>query len=119
MILLASRNTIAENMERKSGSVRNAQRSMLFNQIGRLILRPVEQENIDVIVEPFSQGNSFYSCLFSLRKHIIEMFYLVDLFYLSVLSQFSNLPFFINFYVSFLCYSSIWTPMGIHRTLGL
>ncbi|KAG8491574.1 hypothetical protein CXB51_014849 [Gossypium anomalum] len=44
-----------ENMERKNGSVRNAPRSMLFNQIGRLILRPVEQENTDVIAEPFSQ----------------------------------------------------------------
>ncbi|PPS01488.1 hypothetical protein GOBAR_AA19175 [Gossypium barbadense] len=44
-----------ENMERKNGSVRNAPRSMLSNQIGRLILRPVEQENTDVIAEPFSQ----------------------------------------------------------------
>ena len=65
--LQVSRNTIAGNMERRNGSVRNAQRSMPFNQIGRLTLKPVEQESIDVTVEPFSPGNfSFFLFLPSL-----------------------------------------------------
>lgn len=59
VILQVLRNTFAENMGRRNGSVRNAQRSMLFNRIGRLILKPVGLENIDVTVEPFSQGIFF------------------------------------------------------------
>lgn len=59
VILQVLRNTFAENMGRGNGSVRNAQRSMLFNRIGRLILKPVGLENIDVTVEPFSQGIFF------------------------------------------------------------
>ena len=43
-------------MGRRNGSVRNVQRFMLFNPIGRLILRLVELESINVIVEPFSPG---------------------------------------------------------------
>jgi len=59
--LQVSRNIIAGNMGRRSGSVKNAQRSMLFNQIGRLTLKPVEQESTDVTVEPFSPGEFFLS----------------------------------------------------------
>ena len=61
VILQELRNTIVGNTERRSGSVRNAQRSMQFNQIGRLTLKPVGQENIDVTVEPSSPGSSFYN----------------------------------------------------------
>lgn len=56
VILQVSRNIIAENMGRRSGNVKNAQRFMQFNQIGKLILKPAELENIDVTVEPFSPG---------------------------------------------------------------
>lgn len=55
-----SRNTFAENMGRRNGTVRNALRSMLFNLIGRLILKLVELESIDVTVEPFSPGNFLF-----------------------------------------------------------
>lgn len=61
VILQELRNTIVGNTERRSGSVRNAQRSMQFNQIGRLTLKPVGQENIDVTVEPSSPGSSIYN----------------------------------------------------------
>lgn len=57
VILLESRNTIAENMEKKIGNVINVPRNMPFNLIGKLTLRPVALESIDVIVVPFSQGN--------------------------------------------------------------
>lgn len=50
------KNTTAGNMGRRNGSVTNAQRSMLSNPIGRLTLKPVAQENIDVTVELSSPG---------------------------------------------------------------
>ena len=53
---LELRNTTAENMGRRSGNVKSAQRSMLFSQIGKLTPKPVVLENIDVIVEPFFPG---------------------------------------------------------------
>jgi len=59
VILQELRNTIAGNMGRRSGSVTNALRSMLFNLIGRLTLKPVGLENIDVTAEPFSPGFNF------------------------------------------------------------
>ena len=55
--LQVSRNTIAGNMERRNGSVRNAQKDMLFNLIGKPILRLAVLENTDVTVALFSQGN--------------------------------------------------------------
>lgn len=58
-ILQELRNTTAENMERRSGNVTSAQRSMLFSQIGKLTLKPVVLESIDVIVEPFFPGKFF------------------------------------------------------------
>lgn len=58
VILQELRNTIAGNMGRKSGSVRNALRSMLFSLIGRLTLKLVGLENIDATVEPFSPGRT-------------------------------------------------------------
>lgn len=67
--LQESRNTFAENMGRRNGSVRNAQRSMLFNLIGKLILKPVVQENIDVTVEPFSPGRT----VSSLTEHFVML----------------------------------------------
>lgn len=43
-------------MGRRSGSVRNVPRNMLFNLIGKLILRFVAQGNINATVERFSPG---------------------------------------------------------------
>ena len=54
--LLALRNITRESMVRRSGSVRNALRDMLSNQIGKLTRKCVGPVNIDVIVEPCSQG---------------------------------------------------------------
>lgn len=59
--LLASKNTTQENMVRKNGSVRSAPNVMLFNLIGKLILKLVALENIDVIVAPFSPGATVLS----------------------------------------------------------
>jgi hypothetical protein len=42
---------------RRNGSVRNAQKDMLFNLIGKPILRLAVLENTDVTVALFSQGN--------------------------------------------------------------
>lgn len=44
-------------MVKRSGNVTSAQRGMRFNQIGKLIPRPVAPESTDATVEPFSQGN--------------------------------------------------------------
>ena len=55
-ISLGSKSTFVESTERRSGSVTSAQRSMLFNLIGRLTLKPVALESIDVTVEPFFPG---------------------------------------------------------------
>jgi hypothetical protein len=54
-------------MVRRSGNVKNAQRNMLFNLIGKHILRLVALENIDVIVAPSSLGNKhqLYICISS------------------------------------------------------
>ena len=52
-----SRSTFAGSTVRRSGNVTSARRGMRFNQIGKLILRPVAQESTNVTVEPFSQGN--------------------------------------------------------------
>lgn len=59
-ILPESRNITVENMARKSGNVISAQRSMLFILIGKLTLKPVELENINVIVVPFLTGIVLY-----------------------------------------------------------
>lgn len=53
---LGSESTFVENMVRKSGSVKNVQSVMQFNQIGRLTPRSVAQGTTDVTVEPFSLG---------------------------------------------------------------
>jgi hypothetical protein len=45
-------------MVRKNGNVKNVQRNMLFNLIGKLIQKHVAPERIDVTVEPSSQGNN-------------------------------------------------------------
>lgn len=55
-ILLELRSIFVENMEKRNTSVRNVPRFMLFNLIGRLTLKLVELENIDVIVVPFFPG---------------------------------------------------------------
>lgn len=55
-ISLGSRSTFVENMGKRSISVRNAQRFMLFNLIGRLTLKLVELESIDVTAAHFSPG---------------------------------------------------------------
>lgn len=47
-------------MGRRNGSVKSAQRDMLFSRIGKPIPRFVAPESIDVIVVPFSQGNFIY-----------------------------------------------------------
>lgn len=65
-----SRSTFAESMERRSGSVTSAPRSMLFNLIGKLTPKPVVQESIDVTVEPFSPGES--SCV---KELILSFFF--------------------------------------------
>lgn len=61
----ASRNTSQGSMERRSTSVKSAQRSMQFIPIGRLTPRLVALESIDVIVAPSSQGR-FQSLLDSI-----------------------------------------------------
>jgi len=43
-------------MERRSGNVKSAQRSMRFSLIGKLTPKLVVLENTDVIVEPFFPG---------------------------------------------------------------
>jgi len=52
------RNTTLANMVRRSGSVTSALRSMLFNQIGKPILRLVAPENTDVTVVHSSPGKT-------------------------------------------------------------
>lgn len=44
-------------MERRSGSVRSAQRDMLCSQIGKLTPRPVALESTNVTVGLYFQGN--------------------------------------------------------------
>jgi hypothetical protein len=53
-----SRSTFAGSMGKRGGSVKGAQSVMQFNQIGKLTLRFVALESIDVIVELFSLGKS-------------------------------------------------------------
>jgi len=53
-----SKSIIVENMEKRNGNVRNVRKFMLFNRIGKLTPKLVALENIDVTVEPFSQGNN-------------------------------------------------------------
>lgn len=87
-ILQESRNTSVGNMGRRNGSVRSVQRSMQFNQIGRLTLKPVELENTDVTAEPFSPGNSF---------HLLNLFSIIFPSFIT-----SQHP---------IIYSSLWTLM--------
>ena len=107
--LQVSRNTIAGNMGRRSGSVKNAQRSMLFNQIGRLTPKPVEQESIDVTVEPFSPGK-FLFCSFLLWDFKLNI-------YFSFLhlrwSRSPKFPSSLAFYVLQLC--TVLDSLGIQR----
>ena len=53
---LGLRSTTLASTARRSGSAKSAQRNMPFNQIGRLILRLVAPENIDVTVALSSLG---------------------------------------------------------------
>ena len=67
--LQGSRSTLAESTVRRSGSVKSAQNVMRFNQTGKLTLKFVAQESIDVIVALFSLGKyyiqfSFHSITF-------------------------------------------------------
>jgi hypothetical protein len=55
---LELRSTFLESMVRKSGNVKSVLRSMLFNLIGKLILRLVVLRSIDVIVALSSPGNN-------------------------------------------------------------
>lgn len=57
VISQGSRNTFAGNMGKRNGNVKSVQSSMLFNLIGKLIVRSVVQESIDVTVALFSRGN--------------------------------------------------------------
>ena len=57
VILLESKSTTQENMVRRNGSVRSAQKNMLSSLIGKPILRLVALENTDVTVALSSQGN--------------------------------------------------------------
>ena len=66
VILQELRNTVVGNIGRRSGSLRNVQRSMQFNQIGRLTLKPVGQENIDC-------GNLF-SRFFFVKSIFLQFF---------------------------------------------
>nr|GEY43441.1 hypothetical protein [Tanacetum cinerariifolium] len=59
-ISLGSRSIYQERMERRSRNVKNVLNDTRFNQIGKLILRFVVLENIDAIVELFSQGTCFH-----------------------------------------------------------
>jgi hypothetical protein len=60
-------------MVRRSGNVKNAQRNMLFNLIGKHILRLVALENIDVIVAPSSLGNKHQLYIFiSSHQYVIN-----------------------------------------------
>ncbi|GJU85203.1 putative reverse transcriptase domain-containing protein [Tanacetum coccineum] len=55
---LGSGSISQESMVRRSGNVKNVLNDTRFNQIGKLILRFVALENIDAIVELFSQDVS-------------------------------------------------------------
>lgn len=55
----ASRSTSAENMERRNGSVTSAPRNTQSNLTGKLTPKPVELENTNVIVVPYSPGTYF------------------------------------------------------------
>lgn len=59
-----SKSTFVENMERRNGSAKNAQRFMQSNRIGKLILRHAALGSIGVIVEPFSPGKRLIIFLF-------------------------------------------------------
>jgi len=112
--LQVSRNIIAGNMGRRSGSVKNAQRSMLFNQIGRLTLKPVEQESTDVTVEPFSPGEFFlfffFPNLFILRGFKLNIVFWS--FYISVHLRVPMFPSLLIFDVLQLC--TVFYYIGIH-----
>lgn len=58
--LLVSRNISAGSMARRSGSVPSALSVMQFSRIGKLIPKPVGQENTSVIAALFFQGNFFF-----------------------------------------------------------
>lgn len=64
VISQGSRNTFVGNMEKRNGNVKSVQSSMLFNLIGKLTLRSVVQESIDVTVALFSRGKLFKIFLF-------------------------------------------------------
>jgi hypothetical protein len=66
---LGLRNTTLANMVRRNGSVISALRSMLFNLIGRHILRLVAPENIGVTVALSSPGNIYNNSIQYLPSH--------------------------------------------------
>jgi len=72
--LQGSRSTLAESMVRRSGSVRSAQNVMQFNQTGKLTLKFVAQESIDVIAVLFFLGK-YYNIQFSF--HPTDSFLLI------------------------------------------
>jgi hypothetical protein len=73
--LQGSRSTLAESMVRRSGSVKSAQNVMQFNQTGKLTLKFVAQESIDVIAVLFFLGKYYYNIQFSF--HSTDSFLLV------------------------------------------
>jgi hypothetical protein len=72
--LQGSRSTLAESMVRRSGSVKSAQNVMQFNQTGKLTLKFVAQESIDVIAVLFFLGK-YYNMQFSF--HPTDSFLLI------------------------------------------
>lgn len=56
-----SRSTFQGSMAKRSGSVKSVQSVMQFNLIGKLTPRFVALKSIDVIVEPFSLGETVSS----------------------------------------------------------
>jgi hypothetical protein len=72
--LQGSRSTLAESMVRRSGSVKSAQNVMQFNQTGKLTLKFVAQESIDVIAVLFFLGK-YYNIQFSF--HPTDSFLLI------------------------------------------
>lgn len=71
MTSLESRNTFTESMVRRSGSVRDAQRNMQFDPIGKPTPELVAPESTLVLVEHFSLGNLIVCvlCVFGFLDH--------------------------------------------------
>jgi hypothetical protein len=90
---------------------------MPFNQIGRLTLKPVEQESIDVTVEPFSPGNFSFFCSF-----LVFLFWDFKLniffpFYTLTLVSKSYVPFFTCFWCC--THFIFWILLGFKENFDL